>query len=87
VVDHRVHGTGGDSKEESWAAEFEKIAMVTVPIGLGDDGYAEALGLEDASDNGCSELGVVDIGIPGEEDDVHCVPATQGEFFAGGRKI
>lgn len=75
VVDHGIHGAGGDAEKVARNAEFLEVAEVVLPIGLWDDGHLEAFGFEDAPDDGGPERGVVDIGIAAEEDDIHLVPA------------
>ena len=54
------------------------------PVRLGDHADGEAVSLEPAADGGRSPGGVIDVGIPGDEDDVERAPASSGVI---GRKL
>ena len=40
-VDHRIHAAGRHGKEEPRASQLGEIAVVSVPIGLRNDGYTQ----------------------------------------------
>ena len=80
-VDHRVHATGGNAKEETGTAQLAEIAEVAVPVGLGHDGHAPPSMLYHTADDGSAERGVVDIGIAREQDAIEVIPSTQLHFF------
>ena len=61
--------------------------MVTVPVGLWYECYAESCCFEHTADDGGAGLGMVDIGVTGKEYDVEFVPAAEGEFFFGCRYV
>ena len=59
-----------------------------MPVGLGNDAYAEAFGLDDAADDCSTETGMVDLGIGREDDNVDSVPTVEFHFAAcGGNPI
>ena len=88
LIDHRVHAAGSDAEEEPWTSQFPEVAVVAMPVGLGNDGHPVACRLETAPDDGGSEGGMVYIGIGAEEDDIHLVPAPELQFLArGGKEI
>ena len=55
-----------------------------MPAGLGYDADAQSFCLEQSSDDGYAEGGVVDVGVAAEQDDVEVVPATEFHLAAGG---
>jgi hypothetical protein len=62
-VDHGVHVAGGDPEEQVGPPERLE-GLGAGPVGLADDPDPEALGLQDAADDGHAEAGVVDVGVP-----------------------
>ena len=51
-----------------------------MPIGLGDDGHAPSLILDQAAYDGRSERWMVDVGITAEQDYVDVVPSAELHF-------
>ena len=86
VVDHRVHRSGRDAEEEARRTELGEVAQVVLPVGLGDDGDAVALGLEQAADDRGAEGRVVDVGVAREENDVEVIPSAFADLFDGCRQ-
>ena len=54
-VHHGVHAARGNGKEEFGSAEFAKIAEVTVPVRLWNDGDAIAFSLQRSTDDSRAE--------------------------------
>src|SRR5690606_29344489 len=50
------------------------------PVGLREDRDAEAVPLEDASEQGHRERRMVDVGVAGDEDDVDGVESARGHL-------
>ncbi len=76
AVDHRVHVARSHAEEQVRLAEFHEVVF-RLPVRLGNDAHAEALGLQQAADDGHAERRVVDVGITGHDDDVAGIPAEQ----------
>ncbi len=57
-----------------------------LPVGLGDDADAEALGLQQPADDRHAEARVIDIGVAGDQDDVAAVPAELVHLRPGHRQ-
>ena len=87
MVDHRVHRTRRDGEIEPRATELLKIPEIPMPIGLRHYRYAITCRFKDASQDRRSKRGVVDIGIAGEEDNVHFIPSAKVGFLLGGREV
>jgi hypothetical protein len=85
VVDQRVHVAGADAEEEARLAELPP-RRARPPVGLAEHGDAEAGRFQHARQNGHGEAGVVHVGIAGDEDDVHVVPAALAHLGAGRRR-
>jgi len=85
VVDHRVHVAGGHGVEEARRSE-RAPGVGARPVGLRQDGDAEARGLEHAAEDGHREARVVHVGVPGHEDDVRAVPAAGAHLLRRGRQ-
>ena len=51
-----------------------------VPVGLAQDGHAKAGRFQHAGQDGHGEAGMIDIGVAGDEDDVHGIPAARGHL-------
>ena len=74
AVDHGVHIAAGHTpKQIGFAQGLEGCGAV--PVWLGDDAHAKALGLQHATDNRHTKAGVVHIGITGDQDNIAAVPA------------
>lgn len=56
------------------------------PVRLRDDADAEALGFQQAADDGHAEGRVIDVGITGDDDDVATVPAELIHLFPAHRQ-
>ncbi|MNP27478.1 hypothetical protein D3C76_1203910 [compost metagenome] len=74
AVDHRVHVAGRDTEEQVRLAELHEVVF-GLPVRLGNDAHAEALGFQQAADDGHAERRMVDVGIAGDDDDVAGIPA------------
>ena len=74
AVDHGIHVPRRHAPEQIGLAQGLE-GLGALPVGLGDDAHAEALGFQHAPDHRHAEAGVVDVGIPGHQDDVAAVPA------------
>ena len=83
AVDHRVHGSRRDGEEETRTTQLLEITVITMPVGLGNEGHAIALRLEHTTDDGSAKRGVVDVGITREKDYVQLIPTTQLTFLLG----
>ena len=86
VVDHRVHRPARNSEEEPRNAQFGEIAQVVAPVGLGDDGHAVTLGLEQPSHDGRAECRMVDVGVARKKDHVELVPSAFADLLDGRRQ-
>ena len=69
VVDHRIHVAGADGEEQPRLAEGAP-RLARMPIGLAEDGDAEAFVFQQAAEQRHGETGMIDVGIAGDEDDV-----------------
>ena len=79
TVDHRVHVARRDPPKQVGLAEgFERLGAL--PVGLGDDTDAKALGLKHPTNHCHAEAGVIDIGVAGNQHDVATVPAELLHF-------
>jgi hypothetical protein len=85
AVHHRVHVAAGHAPHQVGSAERGEGVDVA-PVGLGDDADPEAVRLEQAADQGHAERRVVDVGVPGHEDDVTAVPAQLVHLGPAGRQ-
>ncbi len=85
MIDQRVHVAGADAEEEARPAELPP-RFAGAPVGLGQHGNAEALGLQHANQDGGGEAGVVDVGVAADQDDVNVVPAAPPHLGAGHRR-
>ena len=74
AVDHGVHVARGHPEEQIRLAELHEVVL-RLPVRLGDDAHAEALGLQQPTDDGHAKGRVIDVGVPGDDDDVAAVPA------------
>ena len=83
-VDHGIHAPRCHAKEEARLAQFLEVAVVAVPVGLRHNGHLEPQCLDGASDDGCTERGMIDIGIGREENHVERVPSPQLHLLLGG---
>ena len=81
AVDHRVHVAGGDAEEQARPAQRSE-GLGALPVRLGDHADAQALGLEQATDDGHAEAGVIDVGVTTDDDDVAFIPAQRIHLFA-----
>ena len=81
AVDHRVHVAGGDAEEQPRPAQRAE-SLGTLPVRLRDHADAQALGLEQAADDGHAEAGVIDVGVTTDDDDVAFIPAQRIHLFA-----
>ena len=55
AVDHRVHGSRRDGEEEARTTQLLEITVITMPVGLGNEGHAIALRLEHTTDDGSAK--------------------------------
>ncbi len=85
AVDHRIHVAGRHAEEQVRPSE-RAPRFDALPVGLGDDADAKALGLQRPPDERHAEARVVDIGIAGDDDDVAAVPAQRVHLGAAHRQ-
>ena len=85
TVDHRVHVAGRDPEEQVRLTKLHKVVF-GLPVRLGDDADAKALGLQQPADDRHAERGMVDVGIAGNDDDVAGIPAKLIHFFPAHRQ-
>ena len=85
VGDHGVDVAAGHQKRQSRLAETLKVPD-GVPVGLGEDSDAVALGFQQPGDNGCPETGVVYIGIAGDVYEIRLGYAGFQKFLHGDRE-
>ena len=83
-VHHRVHRPRRNGEEESRTSQLLEVAVVAMPVGLGNDGHPQALRLKYASDDRRREGWVVNVSVAGEDDDIEGIPAEPLDFFFGG---
>lgn len=55
TVDHRVHGSRRDGEEETRTTQLLEVTVITMPVGLGNEGHAIALRLEHTTDYGSAK--------------------------------
>ena len=70
VVDHGIHATACHAKKQPRLAQFLEVTQVVPPIRLRHDGYAKALRLDDATDHGRPECGVIHVGVTGNQNHI-----------------
>ncbi len=58
-----------------------------MPVGLAEHRDSNAGRLQHAGQNAGGESGMVDVGIPGDENDVHAVPAASLHLGAARRQV
>ena len=76
AVDHGVHVARSYTEEQVGLAEsLERFCAG--PIWLGDNAYAEPLGLQYATDHCHPEARVIHVSVSGHQDDVTAVPAQR----------
>ena len=83
AVAHRVHRACGDAEEQARPPQLAEVAEVVLPVGLGDDGHLQPLGLQHPADDGRAEGGVVHVGVAAEQYHVQLVPSPQAHFLEG----
>src|SRR5471032_1344769 len=74
AVDHRVHVAGRDTEEQVRLTELHEVVF-GLPVRLGNDPDAEALGLQQPADDRHTERRMVNVCITGDDDDVAGIPA------------
>ena len=79
AIDHRVHVSGGDAKDQVRPAEPRKRGGVR-PVRLSDDADPESLRLQHAADDRHAETRVVDVRVARPDDHVAAVPAERVHF-------
>ena len=80
--DHRIDIAAADKKAQLRGAEAPHILR---RLRLRKDADPEALGLQHAGDDRCTEAGVVDIGIAGNHHNIRLAPAALFHFLPGNR--
>ena len=85
MVQHRVHIPGANAKRDARTAEAAEVDDV-VPVRLAQNGDAEPVRFNDASEKTGGETRVVDVSVAGDEDDVDFVPTAFLHFFGGHRE-
>ena len=80
AVDHRVHVAGRDPEEQVRLAELHEVVL-GLPVRLGNDPDAEALGLQQPADDRHAEGRMVNVGVTGDDDDVAGIPAKLIHLF------
>ena len=83
-VYHRIHTAGGNAKEKTWSAQLFKVAIVAVPVGLGNNSHTIAGMLKGATDDGSAKGRMIYISIATEENNINLVPLTKVQLFARG---
>jgi hypothetical protein len=81
-IDHAVHTTWRDAKEESRTPKLLEVAKVAMPIWLWHDANTQAFSFKQTSYYSSSECRMVHVGISAEEYHVSTIPTTQIHFFA-----
>ena len=82
VVDHGIDVAAVDKKAQPGPAKFGEIP-VGLPIGLGEHRHFISEGFQLPGDDGHPEAGVVHIGVPGDADNVHLLPAQGAGLLRG----
>ena len=82
VVQHRVHVPGANAESDARTAEAAEVDDV-VPVRLTQNGDAEPVRLDNASEKPGGETRVVDVSVAGNKDDVDFVPTAFLHFFGG----
>ena len=85
MIDQRVHVARCDAKEQIGFPQLFKAVYVP-PIRLRDDADPKPLPLQGAADDGHAETRVINVGIPGNNNNVTAVPAKAIHFFSSGRQ-
>lgn len=81
AVHHGVHGTGGYGEAQPWPSQLLEVAVITMPVGLWNDGNLKAFRLKHTSYHRGTEGRVVDIRVAGKENDIQLIPSTQLDFL------
>ena len=82
MIDHGIHGPGGDRGKEP-GATHDLEGFRVLPVRLGDNPDPETLPLQEPGEKGDAESGVVDVGVAGDEKDVKFIPAPVFHFCGG----
>ncbi len=85
AVDHRIHIARGNAEEQVRFAQTHKVVF-GVPVRLGDDADAETLRFQHPSANRHPKTRVIDVSIPGNQNDVAAIPAKLIHFLTGHRQ-
>ena len=85
AVDHRVHVARGHAEEQVRLAQTHKVVFA-VPVRLGDDPHAEALGFKHTATDRHAKARVIDIRIARHQNDIAAVPAQLIHLFPGHRQ-
>ncbi len=87
VADHGVHGAGGDGDKEARPAHAAQGFGIT-PVRLGKDADAIACGFEETGEEWHAKGGMINVGVPGDEEDVKLVPSPRRHVGAAdGKKV
>src|SRR5882762_4381945 len=63
AIDHRIHIAAGHAEEQTRRTQGLEVARAA-PVRLRDDPYFKTLRLQHPANDGHSEAGMIDIGIP-----------------------
>ncbi|MNC22445.1 hypothetical protein D3C75_704470 [compost metagenome] len=74
AVDHRIHVACGHTEEQIRFAKTHEV-FFSIPVWLGNDTHAEALGFQHTATDRHTKTRMVDVGISGNQNDVTAVPA------------
>ena len=85
MVQHRVHIPGANAKRDARTPETAEVDDV-VPVRLAQNGDAEPVRFDNASEKTGGEARVVDVSVAGNKDDVDFVPTAFLHFFGGHRE-
>ena len=85
MVQHRVHIPGANAERDARTSEAAEIDDV-VPVRLAQNGDAEPVRFDNASEKTGGETRVVDVSVAGNKDDVDFVPTAFADFFGGHRE-
>ncbi len=86
LIDHGVHGAGGDTEEIARAPQLAEVTVVAVPVGLRHYGHAQPEALQQAPYHCRTKSGMVHIGVATEEYDIELLPASLFTLFLGSGK-